>query len=369
MNPFLLKGYKNPEYFCDREKEKEKIISSVRNEQDITLFAIRRIGKSALIHHVFYYLRKDFDCVFADIWGTTSLNGFINEIANAVIQSSVFSKRSISKKLTDFIKSIGASLSVGIDGKPSLDIMYHDKNQAFKSLEEVLYFLDNNKLPVILAIDEFQEIKKYNDSIPLEAKLRTIVQKCQNVRFIFSGSEYHLLTDIFSSFNKPFYQTTRMMELGKIPTNDYRKFILNHFSIGNKKIDNSLIEYILKISYQHTYYVQAICNYLYGQSKMPNSISEFDAIYYEYIEEKRVFYSELPQRFTKQQFSTIKAFARMGQVKSPTSAEFLQLAEVTGASSMQRIMKALLDKQVIIKENDIYRLYDVLLEHFLKYVS
>ena len=368
MNPFLLKGYKSPEYFCNRDKERDKIIHSIRNQQDITLYAFRRIGKSALIRHVFYYLKNEFNCIFADIWGTTSLGGFLNELANATIQSNVFSKRSFGKKLTDFIKSIGASLSIGIDGKPSLDIMYHDKNQAFISLEELLFFLNQQRTPVVLAIDEFQEIRKYGESIPLEAKFRTLAQKCQNICFVFSGSEHHLLSEIFSRFNKPFYQTTRMMELGKIPLHDYRNFILSHFNRGKRKIDRIVIDHILNICHQHTYYVQAICNYIYGLSKWPASVSDFENDYYEYISEKKVFYSELPQRFTTHQFSTIKAFARMGLVKSPTSADFMRMAEVKGASSMQRIIKTLFDKQVIIKDNGFYRLYDVFLEHYLRYI-
>ena len=268
MNPFLLKGYKNPEYFCDREAETDKILRSIRNQQDITLFAVRRIGKSALLHHVFYNLEREFDCIYADIWGTTSLNGFINETANAVIQSSVFSKRSIGRKMTEFIKSIGASLSVGIDGKPSLDIMFLDQSQIFKRLEEIFMFLESNKLPVILAFDEFQEIKKYADGMPLEAKLRTLMQKFQNIRFIFSGSEQHLLADIFSDINKPFYQSTRMMELKKIAYEDYHNFILKHFAKGKKEIKDKIITYILSICHRHTYYVQAICNFLYSQNNL-----------------------------------------------------------------------------------------------------
>jgi AAA+ ATPase superfamily predicted ATPase len=303
MNPFILKGYQSPEYFCDRETETEKILRSIRNQQDITLFAVRRIGKSALLHHIFYILKKEFDCIYIDIWGTTSLNGFINETANAVIKSSVFSSRSIGRKLTDFIKSIGASLSFGIDGKPSLDIIFHDQKQVFNRLEEIFMFLEKNKLPVILAFDEFQEIKKYADGIPLEAKLRTLVQKYQNIRFIFSGSEQHLLADIFSDINKPFYQSTRMMELKKIEDADYHRFILKHFSKGKKEIKDQIIVYVLSICHGHTYYVQAICNFLYSMHKMPESIAEFERLYLEYIIEKRVFYSELPQRLTKQQRS------------------------------------------------------------------
>lgn len=369
MNPFLLKGYISPEYFCDREAETETMLRAIKNQQDITLFAVRRIGKSALLHHVFFNLKKEFDCIYADIWGTTSLNGFITETANAVIQSSVFSKRSMGRQLTDFIKSIGASLSVGVDGTPSLDIMFHDKQQVFNRLEEIFMLLENNKIPVILAFDEFQEIKKYSDGVPLEAKLRSLVQKYQNIRFIFSGSEQHLLADIFSDLRKPFYQSTRMIELKKIAIEDYQKFILYHFSKGGKQINDQIIDYILSICHGHTYYVQAICNFLYSQTNMPESIAEFERLYLEFIAEKRVFYSELPQRLTKHQFTTVKAFARKGDVKRPTSADFIKEAEVNGASSMQRIIKALREKQVIIKDQDSYRLYDVFLEHYLKYFA
>jgi len=367
MNPFILKGYRGPEYFCNREEDVGKIINCIRNQQDITLYAIRRIGKTTLIQHVFQSLNKEFDCVFADIWGSTSLKEFIRELANAVIQSSVFTHRTISKKLTDFIKSIGASISIGMDGIPSLDINYQDRNQAFRNLEEIIRFLNQNRRPVVLAIDEFQEIKKYSDTSHLEAKLRTLAQINHNIRFIFSGSEQHLLAEIFSDLNKPFYQTTRMIELAKIPSKEYHAFIVKLFNSGKKQVDPSVIDYILQSCHHHTYYVQAICNFLYSQSKAPSSISDFDRIYLDYLLEKKVFYAELPQLFTTQQFSVIKAFAQCGEVKSAMSAEFMQLSEVRSASSMQRIMKTLLTKQVIIREDKVYRLYDVFLEHYLRY--
>ena len=36
MNPFLLRGYIGPEYFCDREKETDKIINSIRHQFSTT---------------------------------------------------------------------------------------------------------------------------------------------------------------------------------------------------------------------------------------------------------------------------------------------------------------------------------------------
>lgn len=59
-------------------------------------------------------------------------------------------------KLTDFICSIGASFSTGHDGKPSVDIIYHDRNQVFNRLEEVFQLLKRNSSPVIVAFENVQ---------------------------------------------------------------------------------------------------------------------------------------------------------------------------------------------------------------------
>ena len=366
MNPFVLKGYAGPAYFCDREEDKTTLINAIKNQQDITLFAYRRLGKSALIHHVFHHIKKDYNCIFADLWGTVSLEGFTKELATAILKSDLISRKSFSKKVSEFIRSIGASVSIGLDGRPSIDVMYHDRNQAFRSLEQIFSFLEQLSAPVVLAIDEFQEIRKYGE-VPLEAKLRSHVQQSKNIGFIFSGSEHHILSQIFSEYNQPFYQSTRMIALDKIEKEYYAAFINTQFAKHKKKIDPEIINYILDISYRHTYYVQAICNYLYSLNKLPSSVIEFEQFYMDYLLEKKVFYAELPQRLTKQQFKCVKAFAKVGVVRSPTSGKFLEDSGIKKASSMQRIIKTLSDKQLIIREYNAYRLYDVFLEHYLKY--
>ena len=52
-NPFLVYGYNSPEYFCDREKETDKMISALQNGRNLTLISTRRMGKKGLIKNVF----------------------------------------------------------------------------------------------------------------------------------------------------------------------------------------------------------------------------------------------------------------------------------------------------------------------------
>ena len=60
-NPFVLTGYIAPEYFCDRERESAKLLSALQNGRNVTLASPRRMGKTGLIHHLFYQLRSQAD--------------------------------------------------------------------------------------------------------------------------------------------------------------------------------------------------------------------------------------------------------------------------------------------------------------------
>ena len=158
-----------------------------------------------------------------------------------------------------------------------------------------------------------------------------------------------------------------MIQLGPIPSDKYQAFILTHFKKAKRPIDADLVRQILDFAYAHTYYVQAIFNYLFGLGKVPQTWREFEQVYYPFIEEKGVFYAELPERITPQQFVVTKAFAKAGKVSAPTGSEFLRLANFTNSSSMRRAVKALEEKQIIIKDGGFYRLYDVFLGHYLKF--
>ncbi|MBT3303482.1 MAG: ATP-binding protein [Bacteroidetes bacterium] len=369
MNPFILKNYKSPDYFCDREKETNSIIKALTNQQDITLYAYRRLGKTALIYNVFYYLRKDYICIYADLWGTKTVSEFINEIANAIIRSNLFASRKLPQKLTSFIQSLGTSISFGVDGTPSVSLNYSEKKQLFKSLEEIFFFLNDQNKKVILAIDEFQEITKYEKEFALEAKLRKYVQASNNISFVFSGSEYHIINEIFNNPVRPFYVSTRMFSLDIIDEKKYGDFIQKQFKKSKREINDAIIEHVLNITFGHTFYVQSIFNYLYSLDNLPESVNDFEIIYLEYLEEKHVYYSELPDRLTNQQFACLRAFALKNKVVAPTSGDFLKFSGVKNSSSMQRVLKTLLDKRYLIKLDDGYRLYDVFLSHYLKYLN
>jgi AAA+ ATPase superfamily predicted ATPase len=50
--PFPTTTYNGPEYFGDRVKETNTLISNIENQQSTTLIAVRRIGKTGLLNHL-----------------------------------------------------------------------------------------------------------------------------------------------------------------------------------------------------------------------------------------------------------------------------------------------------------------------------
>ena len=84
-NPFVISGYRGPEYFCDRVRETDKVVSALVNERNVTLMAPRRYGKTGLVRNVFNSLPKEYAPIYVDIYSTANLNEFTQVFASAVI--------------------------------------------------------------------------------------------------------------------------------------------------------------------------------------------------------------------------------------------------------------------------------------------
>src|SRR3990172_12470291 len=86
-NPFILTGYHSPSYFCDRAGEMRWLEEQFANERNMVISSWRRMGKTALVRHLFGYLgeKKKAESVFVDLLGTTSLAEANRRIVSAIV--------------------------------------------------------------------------------------------------------------------------------------------------------------------------------------------------------------------------------------------------------------------------------------------
>ena len=163
-NPFLIVGYQGPEYFCDREKETEVILSALHNGRNITLVSPRRMGKTGLIKNVFYTLQekeKNAKCFYLDIFSTQNLREFVALLGREILGKLDSLSQSTLKTLLSFFKSCRPVITMDeLSGIPSvsLDIV---PSKEEETLKEIFDYLRQSGRECYLAIDEFQQIMEY----------------------------------------------------------------------------------------------------------------------------------------------------------------------------------------------------------------
>ena len=361
MNPFIIAGYISPTYFCDREKETQKIISAMENGRNITLISPRRFGKTGLIHHVFYHINdqnNDVFCFYFDIFSTQNLYEFVQIFGKTVLgKLDNYSQKNL-KRIASFFKSFRPTVSIdSLSGSPiiSFDIK---PEEAQIGLNEIFNYLNHSGKRCYIAIDEFQQITEYPEK-GVEALLRSYMQFTENVKFIFSGSKKHLMDAMFSTVNRPFYQSTQKMNLSELPIEAYSIFAQNHFTQGGKTLPPSLFETIYHRMIGHTWYIQLILNQLYSFPQKKYTETDLNNAILDTLKEENATYKTYCELLTKGQLQVITAIAKEQKIKNPTHIGFIKKHNLRATSSVKLAIQSLIDKTVILKdENGYYFVYD-----------
>lgn len=264
-NPFIVGGYLSPHYFCDREVETEQLIRNITNGRNVVIISVRRMGKTGLIRHCFYQdeIKEHYYTFFIDIYATASLREFVFALGKEIFEKLKPKGMKFIERFFSVISSLRAGFKLdSVTGEPTFDIGLGDIHTAETTLDEIFAYLEQADKPCIVAIDEFQQIGNYTEK-NVEAILRTKVQHCQNARFIFAGSQKHIMMNMFNSPARPFYQSVNMMQLKSIPLTAYRAFVERLFLENKKRIEEELIDEVYNFFEGHTWYVQLMFNELY----------------------------------------------------------------------------------------------------------
>jgi len=366
-NPFLITGYYGAEFFCNREEETRNIMQLLQNGQSCLLMGNRRLGKTALIHHLQQSLPKNWGFIYLDILSTENEQQFLNSIGAALLQA--FPEKSkIGKKVWEFLKSLHPTISFEqLSGIPQVSI---HSSHVEKPIQNILEFLAKLEQPTVVAIDEFQQITQYPEK-NTDAWLRTLIQSLQNVYFIFSGSKKSILNELFSDPSRPFYRSTSPIMIEKINQDEYRDFIIYHFKKGGKTIEYGLVDEILEWAKCNTYYVQLLCNRLYQKPIKKYVREDWQFCANEILKEQEIFFIHYRTLLSVQQWKLLSAIARTGTVHSPTSKDFISSNKLGSPATVFKSLDALLDKEMIYKQHGAngevnYEVYDVFFERWMQ---
>ncbi|MBR1547992.1 MAG: ATP-binding protein [Bacteroidaceae bacterium] len=371
-NPFTIKSYESKDLFCDREEELQMMFLNCVNRTDMTLISQRRIGKTGLILRLFDELkdkRPDIVPLYFDIFASRNIDDFIKMMAEAAMKS-FQTKTTLGEKLLTFIKSLRPQLTFdNITGEPQLQIAYQSTHEKEYTLRGLFDFLDSQGEHIVIAIDEFQQIRDYPEQ-NMEALLRTYIQRTHNLTFIFCGSKKHMMADIFANEKKPFYNSTSFVSLGKISETSYSAFIRRLFSERQRSITDEALQFILNWTGRHTYYTQQLCHTVYANGSLDITLEEVKRACEQLMKQGETVYLQYRQMLTDKQWNYLIAVAKEGSVRQITSAAFLKNHKIGTPSVSRRLADALCEKGLLHEDTTLegitYSLNDVFLSRWME---
>lgn len=364
VNPFIISGRMTPDYFCDRVEESARLIKSVTNGNNLVVISPRRMGKTGLIRFCYEKpaIKSHYHTFFIDILHTSSLRELTFLLGRAIYETLLSRGQKAAQGFIHTLKSLSGSFRMDpVSGMPSFNLELGDINHPEYTLEEIFKYLEQADKPCIVAIDEFQQIAKYPEK-NIEALLRTHIQQCANSRFIFAGSERHMMQEMFLSAARPFYHSADMLELRAIVPEAYVPFVTGHFHKRHRVIQAEDVQKVYDLFRGHTYYMQKTFNEAFADTPegAECSIDTIRTAINNIMAANDTLFREILSNIPEKQKALLYAIARDGEAERITSSAFVKRHRLTSASSVQSAIAKLLEKDIVTEINKVYAVTDKL---------
>lgn len=372
-NPFKYGTIVTDEDFADREREMKILIKELTNGQHILLYSPRRYGKSSLIVMVLKKLQKrGIMTSMIDLYGCVSISDFIDKLVEKTVVPAYGTTSKIIKFLKSAFSGLRADITLKHDGSTKISFKkevasYGAKHTLHQVLDAPEILAKAKNKPLVVVFDEFQEITNFDDA-KLENIMRTLFQHHKNVTYVFMGSKRHIMQQMFEDINRPFYKFAKPFPLDKIPTKEFKKFILEKFKQTQIEISPSTVDKILGFTQGHPYFTQQLCHELWNIANGSKKVQENDI-------EKAVttlteihndLFSMIWDSSTFPQRKMFIALAMEDKASSVYSTAFIKKYELKSASHARRAIEQLLTNGTVERVNGSYTVTDIFFKEWIK---
>ncbi len=349
--PFVFGRMANEINFTDREKETAHLAANFSSLVNTVLISPRRLGKSSLVvHAASKAMRQDkkLKCCFVDLFTVRNEEEFYRTLAEAVLKST-------SSRTGDFIRKAGKYFSHIVpkftySPDPGSDIeLGFNWEEVKKRPEELINLAESiakeEKIKIVVCIDEFQNIGLFDHPKAFQKKLRANWQKHQHVSYCLYGSKRHMLMEVFASPAMPFYKFGDILFLEKIAEKDWIPFIIKRFKDTGKSIDESLASKIARLVECHPFYVQQLAQLSWFRSKKKCTTEEIDNAFSSLLDQLSLLFQSITENLATTQVNFLKAICE--NVVQFSSMENLTRYKLGTSANVLRIKEALMDKEII----------------------
>lgn len=372
-NPFRFGDLALDDAFTDRVEELTELEADMRNGQNVVVFAPRRYGKSSLIWRATQEVITSHSVLVAqvDLMKTPTKERLAEKLADSIyedIASTVFKVR---EKALAVFRGLRIAPVVTVDQDGSLGFSFQagyppaDLDATLEHLFQLPATLAADRhRRVALVFDEFQEIVNIDRRLlPL---MRSVFQEQPEVSHVYLGSKRHMMEQIFSDANEPFWRSARQMELGVIPPDVFAEFLRTRFEMTSRRIHEVVIELVLRTTHSHPYGTQELAYALWEVTPRGRTAdrARFDEALARVLRSENAHFSRIWERASKAQRVTLEALAT--QPGQPAlAAAYRARHNLPGTSTVQRALEALVDDELVQQSDDGYRIAEPFLADWI----
>ncbi len=356
LNPFRFGNFVVDE-FADRTSELAEVEADMRNGQDLVIFAPRRLGKSSLVLKAAATLRRKKALVtYLNVMTAPTKARFAERLAAAIYADIAAPKARLKDKALAMFQGLRIVPTImvdPIDGGLSFSFgVGHAEADLDRAIEMLLELpakiAAEREQRVVLILDEFQEIVDLDPNFP--KLLRSVFQEQPDVCHVYLGSKRHVMHDLFSDANEPFWRSAKQMEIGLIPKDQFARFIRRRFDATHKELDPGVCDRLLEITRGHPYATQEICYSLWEQTPFDGSAGDeqLSRALELVLQSEHAHFSLVWDGLSAGQRLLLEALAR--EPGRPLAGAYRARHQLAGASSIQTALKALVDRELVERE-------------------
>ena len=147
------------------------------------------------------------------------------------------------------------------------------------------------------------------------------------------------------------------MFLKPVALPEYVVFAKGHFEKAGKQIADGVVEAIYKRFDGTTWYLQKVLNQLFATCEKA-SVGDVDRAVEQIINQNEEAYKDVLFQLTARQRDLLVAVSREGKAKQITGMSFVKRHHLSSASSVQKSVQALMEKQLLTHQQGVYEVYD-----------
>jgi uncharacterized protein len=325
--------------FCNRKTELQVLKNNLLESRPSLIVSPRRYGKTSLAMNAITQVKFTHTTLdFLSAINENDVEKIISKGAGHLISAIEKGPKKALKIATDLFAGLSIKLSLDTLGL-SVEINQKSTDPAaniLKILERVEKLAMKYNQKLVLFFDEFQRVYEISKNQSIESVIRQVAQRSHHLSFIFSGSNRHLLYQMFNDRNRPFYKLCDRMTLDRISENEYELYLQEVAQKTRGEIlDTKTIENIFMCTERHPYYLNLLCSRLWSQKKITDE--KVKEIWQDYMVEERSQVAIELDLLSQSQKKLLIALARSNGTDAPRSSEFEMISGMPGATITQAL--------------------------------